>query len=107
MTRKRFTKLLRSWRYSEKDIAMLVKAVAGHPVGISYDTAMKFINRYLIKELFKVEEKPIDYNFRPIEYVDTKEFCKSDYQAWRFIQTNCLDTRTFYTVKVEDTDLSL
>ena len=64
MTRKRFIKKLRSWRYTEKEIAEIVKAVVEHPVGISYDKAMEIVVKQMWKDLIdSFMKKPvIDYS---------------------------------------------
>jgi hypothetical protein len=100
MTRKRFIKLLRSWRFSEKDIAQVVEAVRKHPENISYELAMKIINRYLIKELLGVvPEYKINYDFAPMKFIDTKETAWSDFRMMGLDVAVCNDTTTCVYVK--------
>ena len=100
MTRKRFTKLLRSWRFSEKDIVQVVEAVRKHPDNLSYELAMKIINRYLIKELLKVTpEYKINYDFVPMEFVDTRETAWSDFKMMGLDVAVCKDTTAYVYVK--------
>ena len=102
MTRKRFIKKLRSWRYTEKEIAEIVRAVVEHPVGISYDKAMEIIVKQLWKDLIdSFMKKPvIDYTWVPVEYVDTAEFAYSDFKVMGL--DVALNSDTAYVIKTSD-----
>lgn len=102
MTRKRFIKKLRSWRFTEKEIAEIVKAVVEHPVGISYDKAMDIVVKQLWKELTEsfLEKPVIDYSWAPVEYVDTAEFAYSDFKLMGL--DLALTPDTAYVIKTSD-----
>ena len=104
MTRKRFIKKLRSWRYTEKEIAEIVKAVVEHPVGISYDKAMEIIVKHLWKELtdYFPKKSVIDYTWVPVEYVDTAEFAHSDFKLMGL--DLALKPAPTYVIKVSDVE---
>lgn len=102
MTRKRFIKKLRSWRYTEKEIAEMVKAVVEHPVGISYDKAMEIIIKQMWKDLVNsfMKKSVIDYSWVPVEYVDTAEFAYSDFKLMGL--DLALNPDTMYVIKTSD-----
>lgn len=105
MTRKRFIKKLRSWRFTEKEIADTVKAVVEHPVGISYDKAMEIVIKQRWKDLVdSFMKKPvidyIDYTWVPMEYVDTAEFAYSDFKLMGL--DLALKTDNMYVIKTSD-----
>ena len=74
MTKKKFIKILRSYRMSRNDIDKLVSYIIKSKGKVSYNESIEKIQMSILKRLIKYtcKEIPIDFTYAPVEYVDFK-----------------------------------
>ena len=74
MTKKKFIKILRSYRMSRNDINKLVDYIIECNGKVSYSESIEKIQMSILKRLIKdtCKEIPIDFTYAPVEYVDFK-----------------------------------
>ena len=72
MTKKKFIKTLRAYRFNRDEINTLVNKIVDENGKLSYNDAMQKMWLTICKQIInKQPPLSIDWNYKPIEYVDT------------------------------------